>query len=582
LSRLKIVTLGLRVAERSSCRRTVTSNNRLASSVSNVSYLHNPGSEPLVYATIGQALEATAHRFPGRVAVRSVYQDVTLTYEQLLSQADALGCALRDRGLEKGDRIGIWSHNNAEWIVALVAAARVGLISVALNPVYEKPELKYCINKTELKAIIIGDTLKHANYYKVIEDLIPEVRRDIAGSIESKEFPSLKCIITCDKDVLPGTFTFKSLVTNKQDSSRYGFQVEPDDGSIIHFTSGTTGEPKAALDSHFGVVNNSYFLGKRQKLNEGHPVTCIQSPLFHALGSIITAAAALRHGASLVLPAPSYSVSANMHALMAEKCTIITGTPTMYVDLVTLVRSAGVTPRLRDALNAGAPCSPQLIRDIKQFLNAETVSSLFGMTETTAAVFQSLPNDNTELVAETVGYIQDHIETKVVDDEGKTVPFGSPGELLVRGYSTMMGYWGEPEKTRKTLGADGWLHTGDKFTLNEDGYGRIVGRLKDIIVRGGENIAPKEIEDLLNTHPDIVESQVVGVSDERLGEELCAVVRLREGASLTPQDVQRHCTGRLAKFKIPRILKFAEEFPKTVSGKIQKYKLRDLIESGKL
>ncbi|KAI8422885.1 hypothetical protein MSG28_006622 [Choristoneura fumiferana] len=479
---------------------------KLASSVSNVSYLHNPGSEPLVYATIGQALEATAHRFPGRVAVRSVYQD-----------ADALGCALRDRGLEKGDRI-------------------------ALNPVYEKPELKYCINKTELKAIIIGDTLKHANYYKVIEDLIPEVRRDVAGSIESKEFPSLKCIITY--------------------SSRYGFQVEPDDGSIIHFTSGTTGEPKAALDSHFGVVNNSYFLGKRQKLNEGHPVTCIQSPLFHALGSIITAAAALRHGASLVLPAPSYSVSANMHALMAE--------------------NAGVTPRLRDALNAGAPCSPQLIRDIKQFLNAETVSSLFGMTETTAAVFQSLPNDNTELVAETVGYIQDHIETKVVDDEGKTVPFGSPGELLVRGYSTMMGYWGEPEKTRKTLGADGWLHTGDKFTLNEDGYGRIVGRLKDIIVRGGENIAPKEIEDLLNTHPDIVESQVVGVSDERLGEELCAVVRLREGASLTPQDVQRHCTGRLAKFKIPRILKFAEEFPKTVSGKIQKYKLRDLIESGKL
>ncbi|XP_063376010.1 medium-chain acyl-CoA ligase ACSF2, mitochondrial-like [Cydia fagiglandana] len=550
--------------------------------LSNASYLHNPGSEPLTYATIGQAVEASAHRYPGRVAVRSVYEDRTLTYEQLLAEADALGCALRSRGLEKGDRVGIWSHNNAAWIVALVAAARVGLISVALNPVYEKPELTYCIKKTELKAIIIGDTLEKANYYKTIEQLIPEVHKQKAESIESKTFPSLKTIITCDKNALPGTFTYDSLVANRHDASRYGAQVDPDDGAIIHFTSGTTGDPKAALDSHFGVVNNSYFMGKRQNLHEGHEITCVQSPLFHALGSVITVASALRHGTSLVLAAPTYNVEANMKTLLSDKCTVVNGTPTMFVDLVFLARKMGVSPNLRVALNGGAPCSPQLIRDIQQHLNARTVSSLFGMTETTAAVFQSLPDDSTDLVAGTVGYIQDHVETKVVDEQGKVVPFGSSGELMVRGYNTMMGYWGEPEKTRQALGEDGWLHTGDKFILGEDGYGRIVGRLKDIIVRGGENIAPKEIEDLLNTHRDILESQVVGVSDERLGEELCAVLRLRDGSSVTPEEVTRYCSGKLAKFKIPRLLKVIEEFPKTASGKIQKYKLRDMIESGAL
>ncbi|XP_063625603.1 medium-chain acyl-CoA ligase ACSF2, mitochondrial isoform X2 [Cydia splendana] len=555
--------------------------NRSVSRLASNGYLHNPGSEPLTYATFGQVVEASADRWPGRVAVRSIYEDVTLTYEQLLNKADSLGCSLRAQGLEKGDMVGIWSHNNSQFIVTLVGAARAGLISVLLNPLYEKPELSFCIQKTGLKAIVIGDTVKR-NYFKTIEELIPEVHKHTPGNIESKTFPSLKSIISCDKMELPGTLCFESLLTKKQDASRFCSEVEPDDGAVIHLTSGTTGDPKAALDAHFGYINNSYFIGKRQKLHEEHHTICVQAPLFHAMGSVITTGAALRHGATLVLAAPIYNPDMNLKALFNEKCTVLNGTPTMFVDILNLVRTAGAKPNLRVALNGGAPCSPQLVKDIKTHLNADMVTSLFGLSETTAAVFQNQPDDSTELVANTVGYIHDHVEARVVDDDGKTLPFGSPGELMVRGYCNMIGYWDDPKKTRETLRDDGWLHTGDKFILGEDGYGRIVGRLKDIIVRGGENIAPKEIEDLLNTHPDIVESQVVGVSDERLGEELCAVVRVRAGAKFSAVDLRRHLDGRLAKFKIPRLLRVAEQFPKTNSGKIQKFKIRDLIESGKL
>ncbi|XP_052754750.1 medium-chain acyl-CoA ligase ACSF2, mitochondrial [Galleria mellonella] len=548
------------------------------------SYLKNPGSEPLTTATLGQVLAETVNKYPGRVAIRSVHEDVTITYEQLLNQADSLGCALRAQGLQKGDRLGLWSHNAAAWLVTYVAAARVGLIPVLLNPVYEKPELSFCIKKTGIKGLLINDKLPNKDYYGMLREMIPELQTSKPGALRSDVFPTLTTVITAGKEQLPGTLSYDSLITyNNNDATKYGAEIKPEEGCIIHLTSGTTGEPKAALDSHNNVVNNTYFIGKRNSLHEEHHRVCLQAPLFHALGSIVTTLAGLRHGSTLVLAAPSYNVHSNINAWFAEKCTLITGTPTMFIDLLAQVKNKGETPPpLRIALAAGAPCSPQLIKDMQQYLNTETVKALYGLTETTASVFQSLPGDSTELVSETVGYIQDHVEVKVVDDNGNVLPFGSSGELVVRGYLNMIGYWDEPEKTRKAFYEGGWLRTGDKFTISEDGYGRIVGRLKDIIVRGGENIAPKEIEDLLNTHPSIIDSQVIGVSDERLGEELCAVLRLREGSTVTPDDLRRHCTGHLAKFKIPRIIKVIDEFPKTTSGKIQKYKLKEIIEAGKL
>ncbi|KAI5643379.1 AMP-binding enzyme domain-containing protein [Phthorimaea operculella] len=551
------------------------------------SYLHNPGSEPLMYRTLADAFQVTADKYPGRVAVRSVHEDVTLTYEDLLTQADRLGCALRAQGLERGDRVGIWSHNNASYILAMVAAARVGLISVLINPVYEPSELSFSIRKTGLKSLIIGDQIPRRDYYNTLRTLIPELQNSKPGSLHSTGFPNLTSVISIDKNAPPGTFSIDSLIkeTSSSGVTRFTSEVKPEDGSYIHFTSGTTGDPKAGLDSHFGVVNNTYFAGKRNGFDNGHQKICLQAPIFHALGSVITVTSGLTLGASLVVAAPTYDVNANINTLLAEGCTSVTGTPTMYVDILAAIRSKGELPfKLQMALAAGAPCSPQLIRDIQKQLKAKSVLALYGMTESTASIFHSLPDDSIDTVAETVGYIQDHIEVKVVDENGNQVPFGSPGELLSRGYNNMIGYWDEPEKTRATIDEDGWLHTGDKFTISEDGYGKIVGRLKEIIVRGGENIAPKEIEDLLNTHPDIAESQVVGVADERLGEELCAVLKLREGATVTHEDMTKHLAGKLARFKIPRLMKTLTtgDFPKTASGKIQKFKIKELIESGKL
>ncbi|KAJ8721679.1 hypothetical protein PYW07_002454 [Mythimna separata] len=548
------------------------------------SYLHNPGSEPLVYDTLGDVIAQTVDKYPDRIAIRSLHENLTITYAELLKQADSLGCALRAQGLQKGDTVGIWSHNSAAWMVAVVAAARAGLISVLINPVYEKKELSFCIKKTGMKSLLIGNRLPKRDYYDTLSQMIPELRNSSPGSWKSREFPHLNSIITTEKEKLAGTTSYDSLVSGSGSQiSQYGSEVKSSEGCLIHFTSGTTGDPKAAVDSHLGVVNNTYFVGKRNTLHEGHHNICVQVPLFHALGSIVTFLGGFRHGSSLVLAGPAYNVDDNIKALFAEKCSVITGTPTMFVDMLAKIRTMGDVPsKLKIALAAGAPCSPQLIREMEKYLKTEAVKALYGMTETTACIFQSICGDSTDVVAETVGYIQDHVETKVVDENGEMVPFGSPGELVVRGYNNMIGYWDEPEKTRQTLSEDGWLKTGDKFTISEDGYGRIVGRLKDIIVRGGENIAPKEIEDLLITHPDIEDCQVVGVPDERLGEELCAVLRVREGSSVTLDEVRRHCDGHIARFKIPRVLKVIDEFPKTASGKIQKYRIKEMIESGKL
>ncbi|XP_041982730.1 medium-chain acyl-CoA ligase ACSF2, mitochondrial [Aricia agestis] len=547
------------------------------------SYLRHPGEEPLSHRTLGQVIEDTVHKYPGRLAVRSLHEERDITYEELLNRADSLGCALRQNGFSKGDRLGIWSHNNMDWIIALVAAARVGLISVLINPLYEASELSYCIKKAELRGLVIGENINTKRYYDMIKQMIPDISKAKEGELKSAEYPSLTTVLACGKEKFDGVNTVSTLARgSSHNASQYGKEVKADDGTIIHFTSGTTGNPKAALDSHLGVVNNCYYVGQRNSLNEGHPIVCMQAPMFHALGSIITLLSPIQFGATIVLASPTYNVPNNLNALLSQKCTYVSGTPTMYVDLLSHINGADLPLKLNTALSGGAPCSPQLIQRMKNTLKTKEVKALYGLTETTASVFQSVPGDSVDVVAETVGYIQDHVEVKVVDDKKNMVPWGSPGELLVRGYLNMIGYWGEPEKTRQTIDEDGWVATGDTFTISQDGYGRIVGRIKDIIVRGGENIAPKEIEDLLNTHPDVLETQVVGVADERLGEELCAVLKLREGATLAAVDVRKFCEGRLAKFKIPRIVKSTVDFPKTASGKIQKYRIKELIEAGKL
>ncbi|CAH0407094.1 unnamed protein product [Chilo suppressalis] len=558
---------------------------RLLHAPSNESYLHHPGSEPLAHTTLSEQLVYTVNRYPDRIALRSVYEDLSLTYDQLLTQADALGCALRAQGLEKGDRLAIWSHNTAAWVVGMMAAARTGIIAVLINPVYEKSELSYCLRKTGVKGILISENLPTRDYYGKLSELIPGLQDKKPGHISSDLFPELTTIISASKENLGGTFNYAGLLEDyaRQDASKYSKEVGPQDGCLIYFTSGSTGNPKAVLDSNMGVANNIYFIGKRNIFNEAHHNVGVQSPLFHALGSIVTLLSGFSHGCTVTLAAPTYNVPANVDALYSQKCTTITGTPTMFIDMLSQVKAKGIPPPdLKIAMSAGAPCSPQLIRHMQKYLNVQSVKCLYGLSESTACIFQSMPDDSVDTVAETVGYLQDHLEVKVVDDKGQTVPFGSAGELLSRGYNNMLCYWLEPEKTRETLSNDGWLSTGDEFKLSKDGYGRIVGRIKDIIVKGGENIAPKEIEDVLNTHPDITDSQVVGISDDRLGEDLCAVLRVKPGCTVTAKHIADHLAGKLARFKIPKIVKYVDEYPKTASGKVQKFKLRNMIDSGKL
>lgn len=352
--------------------------------------------------------------------------------------------------------------------------------------------------------------------------------------------------------------------------------IMPDSGCNIQFTSGTTGQPKAAVLSHYNFVNNGRHIGNRNQLNRNSRI-CVQVPLFHVYGVVITVMAAMTHGSTLVLPAAGFSPADSLHAIVNEKCTVIHGTPTMYVDLIKKQKELKLAlETAKMAVTGGAPCSPQLFLDIKNVLGLDHVRTVYGLTETTAVIFQSRAGDKIEQILNTVGHLLDHIEVKVVDAEGHIVQFGEPGELYVRGYATMLEYYDDVEKTKETIGIDKWLKTGDQFILQADGYGRIVGRLKEMIIRGGENIFPKEVEDFLNSHPKVIEAHVIGVPDERMGEECCAFVRLQDGiTTITRDEMKEYAKGKLAHFKVPRYVIRIDQFPRTASGKIQKFKLAE-------
>ncbi|KAB0802824.1 hypothetical protein PPYR_05010 [Photinus pyralis] len=355
--------------------------------------------------------------------------------------------------------------------------------------------------------------------------------------------------------------------------------VTPESLANIQFTSGTTGQPKAATVTHHNVVNNSLSVGKRNELDTKHHKICVQVPFFHTYGYTITIGAAVSYGATMVVPSSTYNSLQNLRAIKQENCTVIHGTPTMYVDLVNvqLQHNEKIFPEI--AVSGGAPCSPELFKKMKRHLNVKKMKSVYGLTEVTAVAFQSTPLDDEDKVLNTVGHVGDNLEVKVVDEENNVVPSGTPGELCVRGYSAMVGYWEDKEKTAEMIDDRRWLKTGDQFILDKDGYGRIVGRIKDMINRAGENIFPKEIEDLLYTHPDILEAHVIGLAHERLGEEVCACVKVQDGAELTLEAITEFCRGKLAKFKIPSQLRIVDEFPKTQSGKIQKFLLKKRYES---
>ncbi|KAJ8969599.1 hypothetical protein NQ317_011313 [Molorchus minor] len=522
--------------------------------------------------TLGLLLEQTVKTHGNYDAIVSSHQNKKMTYSEVLDQVDRLAAGFLRIGYQIGDKVGLWAPNLIEWYIANLACARAGCVMVAINPAYQPKEIEYCINKVGINAIICGHKFKTQNYYEFLNSICPELAQSDPGNLRSRSLPSLRSVVTIADEDLSGTHNYNEVLNMANAELIHRIRshqrdIKIDDPCNIQFTSGTTGMPKAAVISHFHLVNNGFFVGKRNELDKKHHKICVQVPLFHAFGTIITISASLNYGSTLVLPSAGFDPQRSLDVLKEERCTIIHGTPTMYVDLVNAQKERREKINAEIAISGGALCSSYLFKEMINFLGLRKVKSVYGLSETTAVVFQSLHDDDEYKSTCTVGYLQEHVEVKVVDKDNNIVPIGTAGELCVRAYGNMLGYWNDDEKTKEMIGADRWLKTGDQFILEENGYGRVVGRLKEMIIRGGENIFPKEIEDLLNTHPNIVETYVIGLQHERLGEEVCACIRIKENCTVTIEEIKKYCSGNIAHFKIPSVLKIVDGFPKTTSGK---------------
>lgn len=544
--------------------------------------MHCIGEEPLVHRTVGQQFDISVEKYGNIEAIVSRDEEKRLTFSALRDQVDRLAAGFLKIGLETGDRVGIWAPNYLHWYLTMLAASRAGLVSVGINPAFQAPEVLYCLNKVGIKALVAPDTFKSQDYYNILETIDPKLKSFKAGHIKSDKFPSLRSLIINSKEQQAGAFKFNDLLAMSSDleSLRKTMpSIQPDFPCNIQFTSGTTGSPKAAVLTHNNIVNNGLTCGRRNEYE--NQIVCNQNPLFHVFGVIISIMACISKGATLVLPTAGYSPEQTLKAIVEEKCTVIHGTPTMYVDLIKKQEELKLPMNsVKYAVTGGAPCPPTLYADIKKVFGLEKVKTIYGLTETTCCTFQSLPKESDEQMKTTVGHLHDHVEVKVVDENGNMVPFGERGELMVRGYCNMYEYYGDEDKTKEVKLKDGWLKTGDQFILREDGYGVIVGRLKEMVIRGGENIFPKELEDFLSLHPDIVETYVIGVPDERMGEELCAFVRLKDGSTLDIENtLKKYCKGKIAHFKVPKHIRIVDSFPKTASGKVQKFKLREIYDS---
>jgi fatty-acyl-CoA synthase len=549
-------------------------------STADVSYVCGTGSVPLRFQTIGQVLDEAAARWGERDAVVVPHQRVRLSYAELREAADALAAGLIALGLERGDRIGIWSPNRIEWVLAQFATARAGLILVNINPAYRVAELEYALNQVGCRALVLADRFKSSDYPGMLRELAPELDRCAAGALEAARLPELRTVICAGGETPPGTFRFDEIAGRADASARATLarlarELDPDDPINIQFTSGTTGSPKGATLTHFNVVNNGFFVGEAMRFTEADRL-CIPVPLYHCFGMVMGVLTCATHGAAMVFPGEGFEPASVLAAVGAERCTALHGVPTMFIALLDHpdFGHADLTS-LRTGIMAGAPCPIEVMKRVRQDMHMDEVTIAYGMTETSPVSFQSSTDDPLEKRVSTVGRVMPHVQVKIIDADGRVVPRGERGELCTRGYSVMRGYWGDPERTREAIDAGGWMHTGDLAVLDAEGYCNIVGRVKDMIIRGGENVYPREIEEFLYRHPKIQDVAVFGVPDERLGEQVAAWIRLREGETATVEEIREFCRGQIAHYKVPAHIRFVDAFPLTVTGKIQKFVMRE-------
>jgi fatty-acyl-CoA synthase len=527
-----------------------------------LSYSHGASAQPLLGETIGANLRRVAAGHPGREAVVDVPTGRRWTYARLDADTDTLARALITAGLQAGDRVGIWSPNCAEWVLLQYATAKAGVILVNINPAYRSHELSYALRQSGVRLLVSAESFKSSDYRAMVEE--------VAGDLDALE-----------RVIYLGSAEWQALLASPADDAGDALAEREaglsfDDPINIQYTSGTTGFPKGATLSHHNLLNNAFFIGEGCRYTEDDRV-CIPVPFYHCFGMVLGNLACTTHGACIVIPAPGFEPAATLAAVQAERCTSLYGVPTMFIAELALPGFASYDlSSLRTGIMAGSPCPVEVMKRVVSEMHMTEVTICYGMTETSPVSTQTTADDDTERRVSTVGRVHPHVEVKVIDPEtGLVTARGVAGELCTRGYSVMLGYWGDEEQTRAAIDAARWMHTGDLAVMDDAGYLNIAGRIKDMVIRGGENIYPREVEEFLYTHPVIEDVQVIGVPDAKYGEELCAWVKLRPGSELTLEELREFCTGKIAHYKIPRYLRLTDGFPMTVTGKIQKFKMRE-------
>jgi fatty-acyl-CoA synthase len=547
-----------------------------------ISYSKGDFSGALTEETIGSLLEIQAQRYPEREALISVHQNIRLSYRDLNEQVDMLACGLLELGVKQGDRVGIWAQNCVEWTISQYATAKIGAILVCINPAYRSMELEFALQKVECSTLIMTRSFKTSNYIEILKEIIPEIGCSGDKNITSERLPALKSLVLIDDSEEQGFYSFDKLLISDESKLEevraLSRSLHAEQPINIQFTSGTTGSPKGATLTHFNILNNAFSIADKLKMDE-HDKLCIPVPLYHCFGMVGGNLTCLAAGACVVLSGESFEPLETMKAVESEKCTILHGVPTMFIAQLRHPNFSDFDlSTLRSGVIAGSTCPEELVSGVQDKMHMDGLLIAYGQTETSPLSCMTAFDEPLEKRVTTVGKVLRHTEVKVIDTEGEVVECGVPGELCTRGYCVMVGYWNDQEKTHSTIDSEGWLHSGDLATMDSEGYVSIVGRSKDLIIRGGENIFPRDIEDILHGLDSIEDVAIFGVKDDYYGEVVCAWVITAQGHTCEEETIRHYLSERLSHFKIPSIIRFVDKFPLTVTGKLQKYKMREMME----
>ena len=547
-----------------------------------LSYVHGACDVPLIGETIGDLFDRVTEKIPDNEALVSCHQGLRYTYRQLQEACDLLARGLMACGIQKGERVGIWSPNYAEWVITQFATAKIGAILVNVNPANRVHELEYALRQSGCRALIVAPPYKTTDFAALLREVCPELEDSAPGQLSAARLPQLRTVIAFGAQSVGGANTWQHVMAMAHEVSPDLLAARQrslnfDDAINIQYTSGTTGLPKGATLSHHSILNNGFFIGQRMRFTERDRL-CIPVPFYHCFGMVLGNLACVTHGATMVLPAEVFDPRKTLEAVAVERCSALHGVPTMFIAELGLPDfDDHDLSSLRTGIMAGSPCPVDVMKQVRTKMGMEEITICYGMTETSPVSFQTMTTDSIEKQVSTVGRVHPHVECKIVNPEsGAVVPRGEPGELLSRGYIVMLGYWEDPVATAQAVDSARWMHTGDLATMDMEGYVTIVGRSKDMIIRGGENVYPREVEEFLYGHPQIQDVQVIGVPDEKYGEEVMAWVILKPGQTTTADELTDYCRDKIAHYKVPRYWRMTDHFPMTVSGKVQKYKLREM------